>query len=105
MIFIAHRNGQRSTYIRKHRSSLFAEGATYFSFYRLEIQTNPICFREEINIRKFFHDFYYESEITAHTIFPPIAIQNITASAFSRCYQLDQHACSFGEQLLLVYHL
>lgn len=69
-----------------------------FSFYRLEIQTNPICFLgEEINIRKFFHDFYYESEITAHTIFPPIAIQNITASAFSRCYQLDQHACSFGE--------
>ncbi|WP_231472427.1 helix-turn-helix domain-containing protein [Enterococcus casseliflavus] len=37
-----------------------------FSFYRLEIQTNPICFLgEEINIRKFFHDFYYESEITA----------------------------------------
>lgn len=69
-----------------------------FSFYRLEIQTNPICFvGEEINIRKFFHDFYYESEITAHTIFPPIAIQNITASAFSKCYQLDQHACSFGE--------
>ena len=69
-----------------------------FSSYRLEIQTNPVSFvGEEINIRKFFHDFYYESEITGHTIFPPIAIQNITASAFSKCYQLNQHTCSFGE--------
>lgn len=69
-----------------------------FSSYRLEVQTNPVSFvGEEINIRKFFHDFYYESEITGHTIFPPIAIQNITASAFSKCYQLNQHTCSFGE--------
>jgi len=68
------------------------------SNYNIDIQTNPVNFSgNEINIRKFFHDFYYESEITAHTIFPPIAIQEITASAFSKCYQINQHACSFGE--------
>lgn len=68
------------------------------SNYNIDIQTNPVNFSgNEINIRKFFHDFYYESEITAHTIFPPIAIQEITASAFSKCHQINEHACSFGE--------
>lgn len=32
----------------------------------------------EISIRKFFHDFYYNSDITSQTIFPSIAVQEIT---------------------------
>ncbi|MRI75195.1 hypothetical protein FDP51_14700 [Enterococcus mundtii] len=31
----------------------------------------------EISIRKFFHDFYYNSAITSQTIFPSIAVQEI----------------------------
>lgn len=31
----------------------------------------------EINIRQFFHDFYYESDITPHTVFVPLSIQEI----------------------------
>ena len=66
--------------------------------YHLQLDYNPITFiGDEMDIRKFFHDFYYESEITAHTIFPPIAINDITVKAFSDCQRTSKQACSFGE--------
>ena len=66
--------------------------------YHLQLDYNPITFiGDEMDIRKFFHDFYYESEITAHTIFPPIAIHDITVKAFSDCQRTSKQACSFGE--------
>ncbi|WP_368259048.1 helix-turn-helix domain-containing protein [Enterococcus gallinarum] len=66
--------------------------------YHLQLDYNPITFiGDEMDIRKFFHDFYYESEITAHTIFPPIVIHDITVKAFSDCQRTNKQACSFGE--------
>jgi predicted DNA-binding protein YlxM (UPF0122 family) len=66
--------------------------------YQLQLNFNPITFiGDEMNIRKFFHDFYYESEIMAHTIFPPIAIHDITVKTFSDCQRANKQACSFGE--------
>lgn len=32
----------------------------------------------EISLRKFFHDFYYNSDITSKTIFPSITVQELT---------------------------
>jgi hypothetical protein len=66
--------------------------------YRLRLDYSPITFLgNEMDLRKFFHDFYYESEIMAHTIFPPIAIHDITVKAFSDCQRTNKQACSFGE--------
>lgn len=46
--------------------------------YNLKIEKNPVNFKgNEINIRQFFHDFYYESDITPHTVFPSVAAQEI----------------------------
>ena len=46
--------------------------------YRLTLSLKKVDFiGKEIDIRSFFHDFYYESEITPHTVLPSIAIQSI----------------------------
>lgn len=46
--------------------------------YRLTLSLKKVDFiGKEIDIRSFFHDFYYESEITQHTVLPSIAIQSI----------------------------
>jgi hypothetical protein len=46
--------------------------------YQLNLSSKPVdLIGKEVDIRSFFHDFYYESEITPHTVFPSIAIQNI----------------------------
>lgn len=66
--------------------------------YGLKMQYSPVTFiGKESHIRKFFHDFYYESEITAHTIFPPIAVHDITLTLFANCHQQLNQSCSFGE--------
>lgn len=47
--------------------------------YDIDIATNPIdLIGKEINIREFFHDFYYESDITPYTVFPSSKIHKIT---------------------------
>ncbi|MHA6059352.1 helix-turn-helix domain-containing protein [Enterococcus mundtii] len=46
--------------------------------YGIELSTKKIDFiGNEINIRQFFHDFFYESDITPHSAFPSIATQEI----------------------------
>ena len=46
--------------------------------YQLTLSLKKVDFiGKEIDIRSFFHDFYYESEITPHTVLPSIAIQSI----------------------------
>ena len=48
------------------------------SRYRLSFSSRNIdLIGKETDVRSFFHDFYYESETTPHTVFPSIAIQNI----------------------------
>ena len=50
------------------------------SEYNLTIETSPVDIKgEEINIRYFFYNFYFESEVTPHTIFPTIAVKEVTA--------------------------
>ncbi|SFE57309.1 PRD domain-containing protein [Enterococcus casseliflavus] len=51
-------------------------------------------FGEEINIRKFFHDFYYSSDITPHTVFPSISVQELTKDIKSATSTDDEY--SFG---------
>ncbi|MFQ6577790.1 helix-turn-helix domain-containing protein [Enterococcus casseliflavus] len=66
--------------------------------YQLKMQYSPVSLvGKESHIRKFFHDFYYESEITAHTIFPPIAVHDVTLTLFADCQQYLNQSCSFGE--------
>lgn len=62
------------------------------------MQYSPVTFiGKESHIRKFFHNLYYESEITAHTIFPPIAVHDITLTLFADCHQRLNQSCSFSE--------
>lgn len=52
-----------------------------FKKYNIKISniSKPIDFTgSEINIRKFFYDFYYNSDVTLQTIFPSVAVQEIT---------------------------
>ena len=52
-----------------------------FTEYDLTLTISPFDFSgKEINIRQFFHDFYFESDITPHTVFPTPTIKEITAS-------------------------
>nr|WP_244244634.1 helix-turn-helix domain-containing protein [Marinilactibacillus kalidii] len=47
--------------------------------YEISVLTNPLDFSgKEINIRRFFYDFYYESDITSHTMFPSLAVYHLT---------------------------
>ena len=46
--------------------------------YQLTLSSKKVDFiGKEVYIRSFFHDFYYESEITPHTVLPSIAIHEI----------------------------
>ncbi len=50
--------------------------------YELKLTMNPVNFvGQETNIRKFFNDFYYESDVTLHTILPPKALIDLVAEA------------------------
>jgi hypothetical protein len=46
--------------------------------YDLRLGSSPVdLIGKEVNIRKFFHDFYYESEITPHTVHPSAEVQEM----------------------------
>lgn len=54
-----------------------------FTLYNLSIQYNPLNFvGSEVNIRKFFIDFYYISNYTPHTVFPNLKVVEISESLF-----------------------
>ena len=64
--------------------------------YRLTLSLKKVDFiGKEIDIRSFFHDFYYESEITPHTVLPSIAIQSI-AFALQKALLQQLSQCFFG---------
>lgn len=51
------------------------------SKYQLYISTKEVdLIGEELNIRQFFHDFFYESDITPHSVIPSIEAQEIAVS-------------------------
>lgn len=59
--------------------------------YEFELSFSPVDFvGKEQNIRKFFLDFFYEGDITPHTITPPIEIENIVKE-FSSYYEQNKH--------------
>ncbi|OTO50580.1 hypothetical protein A5814_002748 [Enterococcus faecium] len=52
--------------------------------YGLALSFQPVDFiGEEANMRKFFKDFYYEDDITPHTLFPPESLKDIVNDAFA----------------------
>ncbi|EME8127718.1 helix-turn-helix domain-containing protein [Enterococcus faecium] len=52
--------------------------------YGLALSFQPVDFiGEEANMRKFFKDFYYEGDITPHTLFPPESLKDIVNDAFA----------------------
>lgn len=66
--------------------------------YDITISKNPIDFiGNEINIRQFFHDFYYESDITPHTVFPSLEVQSISSTLRSELFSGECGYISFTE--------
>lgn len=62
-------------------NKLFKAITPLLKSYGLSLSYDPIDFKgNEINIRHFFHDFYYESDITPHTVFPSLAVQEISST-------------------------
>ncbi|GKS56148.1 helix-turn-helix domain-containing protein [Enterococcus mundtii] len=54
-----------------------------FTKYKLSIQYNPLNFvGSEVNIRKFFVDFYYISNYTPHTVFPDLKVVELAETLF-----------------------
>ncbi|MGF1930494.1 helix-turn-helix domain-containing protein [Enterococcus casseliflavus] len=53
--------------------------------YHLEWILQPVNLSgSEANIRKFFKDFYYESDVTPHTLLPPKELIALVSDAFSK---------------------
>lgn len=51
--------------------------------YELELSLYPIDLKgQEANIRKFFKDFYYEGEMTPHTLVPPKDLHELVQATF-----------------------
>lgn len=51
--------------------------------YGLELSLYPLDLKgEEANIRKFFKDFYYEGEMTPHTLVPPRDLHELVQATF-----------------------
>ncbi|MRI72202.1 HTH domain-containing protein [Enterococcus casseliflavus] len=51
--------------------------------YELDLTLHPIDLQgNEINIRKFFKDFYYEGEMTPHTLVPPKDLHELVQKTF-----------------------
>lgn len=58
--------------------------------YGFKLTYNPVDFvGSEQNIRKFFLDFFYEGDVTPHTLTPSISIQNIVRE-FSVIYEQNK---------------
>lgn len=57
------------------------------SKYCITLSTKNVDFMgKELDIRQFFHDFFYESDITPHSAFPSIASQEITIELKKSCF-------------------
>lgn len=66
--------------------------------YNLDINFTPVdLVGEEVDIRTFFHAFYYDSDVTPHTVLPSIAIQNITIDMFGNSDFIDKQFSFFND--------
>lgn len=57
----------------------------------------------EINIRRFFYDFYYESDITPHTVLPSISLNNLTLDLQKTNFFKEYMDISFGSFNYILY--
>ncbi|WP_208559712.1 helix-turn-helix domain-containing protein [Marinilactibacillus kalidii] len=74
------------------------------SEYGIMISKNRVDFvGNEINIRRFFYDFYYESSITSHTVFPPLSIHNITLALRQENFFDEYTHITFGDFNYTIY--
>lgn len=72
--------------------------------YNITLLKKPIDFSgNEINIRQFFHDFYYESDITPHTIFPSLAVQEISSTLIKDNFFTEYSYISFTDFNYIVF--
>lgn len=75
-----------------------------FTSYQLTFDyTTMDLIGSEINIRRFFHDFYYESDITPHTILPSLAIHDITLDLQKEDFFKEYPKLAFGEFNYMLY--
>lgn len=75
----------------------------YLKPFDIRISTNPINFiGSEIDIRRFFCLFYYESDINVNTIFPSIEVQNAVVE-ISDSFQVNNQRSSFSYFCYILY--
>lgn len=68
------------------------------SEYQIVLSRAPINFiGSEINIRQFFHDFYYESDITPHTVLPSITIQDVSSTLIQNTFFKEYSYITYTE--------
>ncbi|MGG5358559.1 MULTISPECIES: helix-turn-helix domain-containing protein [unclassified Enterococcus] len=66
--------------------------------YDLTLGSSPVdLIGKEVNIRKFFHDFYYESEITPHTVHPSVQVQEMIRGLSNDAKLKKFEFTSFGD--------
>lgn len=81
-----------------------ATAQKFLAHYEISFSKTPVDFLgDEINIRQFFHDFYYESDITPHTIFPSLAIQEISSTLRKENFYTDYSYISFTDFNYIVF--
>lgn len=83
--------------------SYFKKIEVFLQPFNLHIETNPVNFvGSEIDIRKFFCLFYYESDINVNTIFPSINVQEavIEITDLLKAKQLQSSSFSYFAYIL-----
>ncbi|MBO0462377.1 helix-turn-helix domain-containing protein [Enterococcus sp. DIV1298c] len=74
----------------------FLQVEPIFTDYGIRLTQNPVNLTgKEVNIRKFFYDFFYEGEQTPYTVYPPEGLHEIVLSHLSNDlgnYEIDTGA-------------
>lgn len=72
--------------------------------FNINLELNPVnLVGPETDIRNFYFAFYYESDVTPHTIFPSIAAQEVVLKVIELLNQPDQKFSSLGYSSYLLY--
>lgn len=66
----------------KRLSSVFEADSTSLEEYGLELSLYPLDLKEKRQIFASFKDFYYEGEMTPHTLVPPRDLHELVQATF-----------------------
>lgn len=84
--------------------SYFKKIEIYLHPFNLRLKTNPVTFAgSEIDIRKFFCLFYYESDININTIFPSINVQEAIKEITTLLQAKQMQSSSFSYFAYVLY--